>query len=470
MEFHEYLEYDAVGLSALIRAGHVTAHEVETVARQALALANESLNALAAPLFPTALRHAAGAPFTGVPFLIKDAGPMAEGIGFHLGSRALGPGVPAGRDSDLMRRFRAAGLATLGLTTMPELGIAFTTEPVRTGPTRNPWNLAHSAGGSSGGAAALVAAGAVPAAHASDGAGSIRVPASCCGLVGLMPTRGRVGCEPMFGLSHDFVLTRTVRDAAHLLDALSGTVPGARFAPPAPARPYRSELRADPVRLRVAVTTEAARGTDPEVAAATDRAARTLEEQGHHVERDRPPADPEEIVTALVAPQIAFLTGVFAHAPRPPDPALLEAVSRRVFEEGAVLRALDLVAAFEAQERLCRMAGAFFGRYDLLLTPTLARPPVPLGVLRYDDPSYSVAGWVRELLEYGPFTALYNITGQPAISLPLGRDSAGLPIGVQAVAPYGREDLLIQVASLLTPPPAERYSPGLWPWARRKAR
>ncbi|MFI9557148.1 amidase [Nonomuraea endophytica] len=456
MNIHEYMEYDAVGLSALLRSGQITADEVETVARQALTLADQQLNALAAPLFDSALRYAADAPFTGVPFLIKDMGPMAEGVPFYLGSRSLGSGVRARSDSDLMRRFRAAGLATLGLTTMPELGIAFTTEPVRTGPTRNPFNLAHGVGGSSGGAAALVAAGAVPAAHASDSAGSIRIPASCCGLIGLMPTRGRVGCEQMFGLSQDFVLTRTVRDAAHLLDALGGPAPGDRFVPPAPARPYASELHAEPVRLRVAVSTEAWPGTpvDAEVAAATDRAARLLEEQGHHVERDRPAVTAEELVEAIVAPQIAFLTGVFRHAPRPPDPALLEAVSRRVFEEGAELGVFDLVAAFETQERLRRTAGAFFTRYDLLLTPTVAQPPLPHGTLCYDDPSYSVAAWVRAQLEYGPFTALYNVTGQPAISLPLGRSATGLPIGVQAVAAYGREDHLLHIASRLVPPPA----------------
>ncbi|MFI6503812.1 amidase [Nonomuraea typhae] len=450
------MRYDAVALSELIRAGEISAAEVESLARTAIGRVNGRLNALATSLFDTAPAHSADGPLAGVPFLIKDIGPMAAGVPFFMGSRSLGPGVPARHDSELMRRFRAAGLAALGLTTMPEMSLGFSTEPARTGPTRNPWNTERGAGGSSGGAAALVAAGAVPVAHASDGAGSIRIPASCCGLVGLMPSRGRTPCgpdlgEPVFGLSSAFAVTRTVRDTAHLLDAVHGPAAGDKYSAPPPARPYQDELGADPGRLRVAVATDAWSGVpvEAEVAEATLAVARLLEEQGHQVEAARPALEWEDVIEALVAPQLAFLAGVFRHAPRPPDPALLEGMSRRLFEEAARLSVLELMASFDAQNRVSRSVGAFFTVYDLLVTPVLARLPLPHGTLRYDDPDQPVASFVRSQFRYGPFTPPFNVTGQPAISLPLGHSADGLPIGVQVVAGYGREDLLIRVASRL---------------------
>jgi amidase len=263
MDLHEYAGCDAVGLRDLIAAGEVTAGEVETVARQALELTNAELNGLALPLFSPALEHAAAGPFAGVPFLIKDSGPIAAGVPFFCGSRSLGTGIIPQRDSDLMTRFRAAGLLTLGLSTVPELAISFATESVKHGPTRNPWAPARGAGGSSGGAAALVAAGAVPLAHGNDGAGSIRIPASCCGLVGLKPSRGRTPCGPdtakaPHGMAEEFALTRTVRDAAHLLDAVHGPGVSDKYTPPPPPlRPYAAELAIEPRPLRVAMTTRA---------------------------------------------------------------------------------------------------------------------------------------------------------------------------------------------------------------------
>src|SRR3954452_9621643 len=226
----EYAGYDAIGLRELIAAREVTIAEVEAVARRALEAANARVNGLAAPPFAPALEHANDGPLSGVPFLITDFGPMAEGVPFFCGSRGV-PGVRPDHDSDLMIRVRAAGLATLGLTTAPEVGLGFATEPLRTGPTRNPWNLERGVGGSSGGSAALVAAGAVPIAHGSDGAGSLRIPASCCGLVGLKPSRGRTPSgpdigSPLFGLTGHFGLTRSVRDAAHYLDAIHGPAVG----------------------------------------------------------------------------------------------------------------------------------------------------------------------------------------------------------------------------------------------------
>jgi len=455
MELHEYANHDATGLRELIRAGEVNAAEVEDVARRALELAGARLNALALPLFTPALDGAHDGPFAGVPFVIKDSGPTAEGVPFFLGSRSLGSGVTARRDSDLMTRFRAAGLVTLGLTTAPELALSFATEPVKHGPTRNPWDPDHGVGGSSGGAAALVAAGAVPLAHANDGAGSIRVPASCCGLVGLKPSRGRTPCGPemgeaALGLACEFALTRSVRDAAHLLDALHGPAVGDKYTAPPPERPYAAELHVTSRRLRVAVTTSAWSGAtvEREVAAAAEAAGRALADMGHEVTSAGPAVDWDALVEVMRAGAIAIAAPLLL-APRRPDPARMEAVSRAVLSAAAAAGALDLIAAFDAQNRVTRAAGAFFTEYDLLVTPTLAQPPAVHGALDYDDERHSVDGWLRTLFDYGPFTALANVSGQPAISLPLAHSAAGLPIGVQLIAPYGREDRLIRTAAAL---------------------
>ncbi|WP_433170142.1 amidase [Actinoallomurus sp. CA-150999] len=454
MELHEYARYDAIGLRNLIRAGEVTAEEVETVAREALAVANAEVNGLALPLFTAALDHAETGPFAGVPFLIKDHGPVAQGIPFSIGSRAL-QGAVARHDSDLMARFRAAGLATLGLTTVPEMAISFSTESVRYGPTRNPWDPERGVGGSSGGAAALVAAGAVPVAHGSDGAGSIRIPAACGGLVGLKPSRGRVPCgpdmgEPMLGMAYEFALTRTVRDAAHLLDAVQGPGVGDKYTAPPPRGRYADDLGTEPGPLRVAVTTTAWSGArvDPQVAAATVRVGRTLEEMGHTVTEAGPALDWTDVMECATATAVAIASPLLM-SPRRPDPAKLEAVSRRLLGVARDYSALDLMAAFGAQNRVTRSVGAFFTEYDLFITPTLGRLPAPHGTLRYDDPDHTLTSWLQSIFDYGPFTMVFNISGQPAMSLPLGQSDDALPIGVQIIAPYGREDLLFQIAGRL---------------------
>ncbi|SEF90960.1 amidase [Nonomuraea solani] len=454
MNFHEYARYDAIGLRNLIRAGEVSAAEVETAARKALAAVNDEVNGLALPPFRPALRHDDNGPFAGVPFLIKDHGPVAEGVPFFLGSRAL-PGIVARHDTDLMARFRAAGLVTLGLTTVPEMCLSFSTESVRFGPTRNPWNPDRGAGGSSGGAAALVAAGAVPLAHASDGAGSIRVPASACGLVGLKPSRGRVPCgpdmgEPMLGMSYEFALTRTVRDAAHLLDAVQGPGIGDKYTAPPPRGRYADEIGTALGPLRVAVTTKAWSGSvvDGQVAVWATRTGQALERAGHTVVEDTPALDWDAVMRALVAEGVA-VASMLLLAPRLPDPARMEAVSRLYLETARAYSGLDMMAAFDAQNRVTRTVGAFFTEYDLLVTPTLGRPPAPHGTLRYDDPGHTMESWLRSLTDFGPFTVPFNVSGHPAISLPLGQGDDGLPVGVQIVAPYGREDLLFQVAAHL---------------------
>jgi amidase len=452
VELHEYAACDATRLRELITAGEVTAAEVEDTARRALEVVDGRLNGLAYPVFPAALDHDGDGPFGGVPFLIKDSGPVARGVPFSLGSRAI-PDIPAPADTDLMTRFRAAGLATLGVTTVPEMVISFATESVRYGPTRNPYDLERGVGGSSGGAAAMVAAGAVPVAHANDGAGSLRIPASCCGLVGLKPSRGRTPCGPgtgeaVFGTAYEFVVTRSVRDAARCLDAVHGPGVGDKYTAPPPSRPYARELGAEPGRLRVAVTTKAWSGAavDDEVAAATVRAGRLLEEMGHAVTDASPAVDWD----AVLRSSLAGLAGIVAPvlmAPRRPDPAKLEAVARQVIRLADDMSALDLIAAFNAQNQVSRSVGAFFTEYDLLVTPTLGRLPAPHGTLRFDDPAHTPESWLESLFDYGPFTVVFNISGQPALSLPLGRGATGLPIGVQLIAPYGREDLLFRLAA-----------------------
>ncbi|MET7550939.1 amidase family protein [Streptomyces sp. NPDC005500] len=454
MDLHEYASYDAVGLRDLIRTGDITAAEVDSAARRALEIANADVNGLALPVFDQTLDYAASGPLAGVPFLIKDAGPVAEGVPFFNGSRSL-PGFPAAYDTDLMGRFRSAGLATLGLTTVPEMLISFSTESVKYGPTRNPWDLERGVGGSSGGAAALVAAGAVPMAHANDGAGSIRIPASCCGLVGLKPTRGRTSLGPdldefLFGMHCDFALTRTVRDAAQLLDAVHGPGIGDKYTAPPPLRPYVEELRTDPAALRVAITTQAWSGTpvDGEVAAAAVATGRMLEHMGHTVLEASPEIDWEALMNRMAKGLIGVALP-WLMAPRPARSDELEAVSWHVLEEARKLSAVDLMLALDQQNRLSRVVGSFFTQYDVLVTPTLGQLPAPHGTLQYDNSEHTVRTWLDSLMQYGPFTALFNITGQPAISLPLGWSTSGLPIGVQIVAGYGREDLLFQIASRL---------------------
>ncbi|MBB5961240.1 amidase [Planomonospora venezuelensis] len=455
MELHEYARYDAVGLRELIGRGEVTAAEVEAVARRALEWADARVNGLTMPVFGTALGHCGDGPLGGVPFLIKDHGPVAEGVPFSLGSRALQE-VAAWHDTDLMKRFRAAGLATLGVTTVPEMVVDFVTESDRYGITRNPWDLDRTPGGSSGGAAALVAAGAVPLAHASDGAGSIRVPASCCGLVGLKPSRGRVTSgpdmgEPMFGMAYEFGLARTVRDAACLLDAVHGPAVGDKYTAPPPLRPYVSEPGADPGRLRVAVTTASWSGSpvDPEVAAAAVAVGTVLEEMGHHVSDGGPVVDWEATVRAMDAQRVAIASTVLL-APREPDPALLEPSTRRMLQDARETSALDLIIGFHAQNRVTRSVSAFFTGCDLLVTPVLAQLPVPHGTFRYDEENHPApAERLARIFDYGPFTMVFNVSGHPAISLPLGWSGSGLPIGVQLAAPYGREDLLLRVAARL---------------------
>jgi amidase len=301
----------------------------------------------------------------------------------------------------------------------------------------------------------MVAAGAVPIAHGGDGAGSLRIPASCCGLVGLKPSRGRITSgpdvgEPGFGMAYEFALTRTVRDAAHLLDAVHGPGVGDKYMAPLPVRPYAHELTASPGALRIGLSTKAWYdvAVDPEVAAATVQVGKVLQELGCVVGEASPAVDWDDAFLALKG-EIVAVAEPWLMAPREPRPDKLEAVSKTVLAEVKALSAMDLLVRLAAQNRVSRTVGAFFTEYDLLVTPTIGQLPAPHGTLTYDNPEHTVDSWLRSIFDYGPFAMVFNVTGQPAISLPLGQSAHGLPIGVQFVAPYGREDLLFRIAARL---------------------
>ena len=433
----EYAQLDAVALRGLLAAREVTPAEVEHAARLAISAVEPDLNALARPLFDDALPSDPAGSLAAIPFLIKDSGPIARGVGFALGSRAV-RGAVAAHDHPLMARFRAAGLSTIGQTTAPEFALSFATESALYGITRNPWALGRGVGGSSGGAAALVAAGAVPIAHANDGAGSIRIPASACGLVGLKPSRGRTpnGARSIssgLDTASEFAVTRTVRDTALLFRLVAE--PAAEAAPA-------------PARLRVAVDTRSwsAGAVDPQVAAATDAVGRMLEWIGHSVSVASPALDGALVVDAAMLGVYAAGRAILA-APRQPEAARLEAVSRAVLADSRAATIDDLEAAAHAQARVSHAIDGLFDRYDVLVTPTWSQLPLRHGTLDYNDERYTARSWLERLIEFGPFTAPFNVSGHPAISLPLGESAEGLPIGVQLVAARGRDELLLAAAA-----------------------
>ncbi len=459
MRVSEYVQYDAVGLADLIRGLEVTPAEVQNAAAEAIDEAQNSLNALARPRFETALSYEGRGPFAGAPFLLKDLVAHANGVPQRAGSRLLGGGVTYPYDTELMSRFRKAGLATMGVTVTPEFGFSAGTEPVTTGPVLNPWDPTRSTGGSSGGSAAMVAAHAVPVAHANDGGGSIRIPAACCGLVGLKPSRGRTSvapdyADPLMGLGVEFALTRTVRDCAALLDAVHGPAPGERYWLPSPRQRFSTSARQglEGRRLRVALITQRFDGgpVDDECVAAVDAAARMMEQHGHRVETAAPEIDIEAFDDANFAIWCAFLADGAHSASKALGVGLsadtLEATTLACVEHGAALTAMDMFAADRVVNTVTRTMAAFQESYDILLTPTLAVPTWPIGHLNADDASLDARGWYDKIFDAAPFTALFNATGQPAISLPLAISERGWPIGVQAVARYADEATLLALA------------------------
>jgi amidase len=460
----ELATLDATAQAALVREGRVSPLELVDAAIGRIEKLNPQLNAVILPLFDKARKVASSplpdAPFRGVPFLLKDLDARSSGDPCHCGMKFLRDrNWIEDHDTYLVEKFRAAGFVFLGKTNTPELGLNITTEPQAYGPSRNPWNPEHSTGGSSGGSAAAVASGMVPAAHASDGGGSIRIPASECGLVGLKPSRGRVSLGPDCGefwngfvISH--VVTRSVRDSAAILDAVSGPMPGDPYVAPPPARAFRHEAGADPGRLRIGlVTSVPGRAVHADCAEAARRAGTLLESAGHSVEESRPDAlgDPEmpiHFLTILTSWVAATLDEWSRRTGATIGPDGVEPETWAYANMGrAVTAAQYIQASLWLDVYTRRMANWWASGFDLLVTPTLGGPPPRIGELA-GSPGDPLANMDR-VLALIPFTPPFNITGQPAISLPLHWNAEGLPIGVQLVAAYGREDLLIRVAAQL---------------------
>lgn len=468
---------DATAQAELVRTGEVGPTELVTAAIGRSERLNPDLNALIWDRFEEAAAEAAGdlpdGPFRGVPYVLKDLDGLAAGQPYHAGTRVLRDHrYVADRDTALTEAFRAAGLVCIGRTNAPELGLVPTTEPETYGPTRNPWDPTRSPGGSSGGSAAAVAAEIVPVAHAGDGGGSIRIPASACGLVGLKPSRGRVTLGPEAGegwggLVARLAVTRTVRDTATLLDLASTPGVGDPYWAPPPERPYLSEVGADPGALRIGWVSDPPDGsavTDPEVAAATERTASLLESLGHEVA----PASPAALADPSVA--VSFITCFGAWVARdldhiaeitgtPVTAAGVEAGTWAVAEMGREVSAAAYLGAVECLHAYTRDVVRWWAEdgYDLLLTPTMPELPPTLGQFHssVEDP---LAGLLRSTATVS-LTAVFNITGQPAVSLPLEMSAGGLPVGIQLVGAPAREDVLIRVAAQL-----EQAAP----WAGRR--
>ncbi len=459
LSFEEYRKCDAVGLADLVRRRAVSALEVVETAIERAEAVNPSINALVERLYDDA-RSRAGAspegPLAGAPFAIKDLGHPIKGVRLTGGSRAFAD-VVASRDAPTVTRYRAAGLIIFCTTTSPEFGLTTTTESMLHGPTRNPWDLSRSAGGSSGGAAALVAAGALPAAHATDGGGSIRVPASCCGLVGLKVSRGRGPVaedrtEGWNGLGVSHAVTRSVRDCAALLDAVEGPEPGSRCLTARPPEPYSEAVKRPPPRLRIAVQTRTFTGAPvhPDCTAALLDVAQLCRDLGHEVEEAQPDLDGSAlgqamgvVVSTHTAATLNARAAVLGRAITGDD---VEESTFALYRMGQELPATALIAADMAFMTAAAVVGRFQERFDLILSPTLAEPPAPIGKVALAQP---IQDWSAAIGAYSPFTALQNQTGQPAISLPLVWSDAGLPIGVQFAGRVGAEDLLLAFAAEL---------------------
>lgn len=468
---------DATAQAELVRRGEVTARDLVDAAIARVERVNPQLNAVIIPLFEKARTRAAArdlpdGPFRGVPFLMKDLFGYTAGDPHHMGMRILREqGFVAPHDSYLAAKIRAAGFVVLGRTNTPELGTLPTTEPEAYGASHNPWDTGRSTGGSSGGSAAAVAAGMVPAAHANDGGGSIRIPSSECGLVGLRPSRGRTSLGPdlgeaIGGLVAEGVVTRSVRDTAGILDAIAGVMPGDPYTAPPPMRPFRTQVGADPGRLRVGVLTrppgEMSR-THPDCVAAAEGAARLLASLGHVVEASHPAAlDDLEVgqhFSVMYATGTArFLQVIEELTGRTVGPADVDPLNWALAEMGRACTAMQYLATLDWLHGYTRRVASWWaGGFDLLLTPTLPEPPPPLGTF-VPSASDPITTGLRAA-QFAAFTSPFNLTGQPAISLPLAWNGAGLPIGVQLVGAYGCEDMLVRIASQLEA--AE-------PWAARR--
>lgn len=478
----EYLRHDAVGLAGCVARGEVTARELLDIALRRSAAAQPNTNAICRVMEDEAraqLKEPLAGPFAGVPFLIKDCAQDYAGLPTTYGSRAL-RGAVAPAHAHVVRRYLEAGLVIFGKTNLPELALKAVSDSQLFGRASNPWNFAHTPGGSSGGAAAAVASGVVPMAAGNDGGGSIRIPAACCGLFGLRPSRARISAGPAFGeywfgASSEGVISRSVRDSAVALDVAAGAEPGDPFAVATPAEPYAVSMRRDPGRLRIGFTAASPIGTEvhADAVAAVRDAAALLESLGHAVEEAAPAIDGGALARSYLHVYFGQVPAMVAQAraagARTAD---FELLTRVLATLGGATSAATLTAQLLKWNAFARALAQFHARYDLLLTPTLAHPPIRHGA---GDPSAAeqavlnlldragllgllartglldgtVDKIARDSLQYVPFTQLANLTGTPAMSVPLYWTADGLPLGVQLVARFGEEDRLLQLAAQL---------------------
>jgi amidase len=477
---NDWQDCDATELATRVRKGDVHPKELVEEAIRRVESVNGALNAVVHRMYDQARAAASGdlpdGPFRGVPMVVKDFDGFVKGEPWTASCRFLERFVPD-HDSEAIARLRRAGLVFLAKTNLPELAILGTTEPQWRGPARNPWDPDHSTGGSSGGSAALVASRAVPLGHGGDGGGSLRIPGSHCGLVGLKTSRGRIpvgpdGGEGWGGYVSWGVLTRSVRDAAAMVDVMGGPMPGDPYAAPPLPGPLTGEVGANPGKLRIAYTRRSLYGKnqDPENVAAVERAAKLLADLGHEVEEVHPPIDRERLVMAYLT-QVAVGTAAEVEqfgqwTGQDPYANAFEPATWFLVQVGRALSALDLQRARDAVQEAGRKMAAFHQTYDLLLTASTAYPPVRigelglkpaervgLGILRVAPVGAVLRKVLEQLadnnLERTPNTQLFNQTGQPAISVPLHQTAAGLPVGVQLAAPLGGEPVLVRVAAQL---------------------
>ena len=459
--FTDYENHDAVGLAALVARGETTPEALLEAAIARVDARNETVNAVTNRLYDYGRRAIADGlpdgPLKGVPYLLKDLSASLAGCPTTRGCKFFEDVVPA-EDSELVKRLKRAGVAIFGRTNTCELGLSLTCEPELHGPTKNPWDRTRISGGSSGGAAAAVAARMLPAAHASDGFGSIRAPAACCGLVGLKPTRGRNTMAPylgegLSGLATEHAVSLSVRDSAAILDATRGPGAGDPYSAAPPDRPFLDEAGTDPGRLRIAFTRRAPNGAPVEADAirVLEETASLAAELGHRVEEADPAIDGAAVVPTfltLMAVNTAVNLSSHPSAGRAAREDEVERITWLSAKMGEAVSGADCVRATQTMHRLGRQMADFHRRYDILLTPGLATgTAAKLGWL--DMTMDDVDEYWRRVFHFSPFTVWFNITGQPAIMLPLGESADGLPVAVQAVAPYGDEATLFRFSAQL---------------------
>lgn len=456
----EYLGCDGLALGELVNSGGVSASEAVEASIELIEELNPSLNAVVFTAFDIARDEArrfraSGQPFAGVPLLLKDLMGDCAGMPSRRGSR-LASDAPLAADGEQVRRLKAAGFIAVGKTNTPEFGLVAACEPQLYGPARNPWNTAYSTGGSSGGSAAAVAAGMTPVAHANDYGGSIRVPASCCGLVGLKPTRARIPLGPrwgdfMSGLQQDHVVTRTVRDTAAVLDIAGGAMRGDPYpAPPPPDLGFLANSRNPPPRLRIAMTTARIDGSpfDAEVSSTLEAAGALCEGLGHTVELGRPAMDFRTLSFHLfrlwAAGVAADIDLICREAERKFDKGLVEPLTVEVYELALRTNSAEYLTSLAALQTGGRDMATFFDRYDVWLYPTLGDKPLGLGEI--DTRTSDYRALYGRLLGYNPYSWLFNMSGGPSISLPLGQSTDSLPLGISFGADVGNDDLVVRLA------------------------